>query len=384
MDYFIIGLLIVVILLNVVLLLFIFFQKKDKENNEDKNLKQDILINLAEQIGNLKEHTQATLAEFDKQSGKDFVEFSEKLTNTIDERMNKIDKKVEDKLGEGLSQTNKTFQDVVTRLAKIDEAQRNIEKLSLEVVSLSDILSDKKARGSFGEFQLETIFEKVFGLNKPEIYQKQYKLSNNTLVDMILHMPEPMGSLAIDSKFPLENYQKLYDKDISEEERKQYSKLFERDLKKHIDDISSKYIIANETANQAIMFVPAEAIFAEINAYYESVILYGQEKRVWLASPTTLMSILSTAHVVLKDIERSKYSEEIQKQLNLLAVEFERYAGRWERLKKNIGTISKSADDLDITSEKITKKFRQISKVDKALFGEDTDELMLIDEENDE
>ena len=140
-------------------LLIVFFQKKDKENNEDKNLKQDILINLAEQIGNLKEHTQATLAEFDKQSGKDFVEFSEKLTNTIDERMNKIDKKVEDKLGEGLSQTNKTFQDVVTRLAKIDEAQRNIEKLSLEVVSLSDILSDKKARGSFGEFQLETIFE---------------------------------------------------------------------------------------------------------------------------------------------------------------------------------------------------------------------------------
>ncbi len=381
MEYFIISLLIILVLVNLGLFLYLFLNKKEVD---DKDLKQDILINLAEQIGNLKEHTQITLSEFDKRSGKEFGEFSEKITSTIEERMNKIDKKVEDKLGEGLSQTNKTFQDVVMRLAKIDEAQRNIEKLSLEVVSLSDILSDKKARGSFGEFQLETIFEKVFGLNKPEIYEKQYKLSNNTLVDMILHMPEPMGSLAIDSKFPLENYQKLYDKEISEDERKQYSKLFERDLKRHIDDISSKYIIANETANQAVMFVPAEAIFAEINAYYEGVILYGQEKRVWLASPTTLMSILSTASVVLKDIERSKYSEEIQKQLNLLAVEFERYNNRWEKLRRNIGTISKSADELDITSTKITKKFKQISKVDKELFSEDEEDLLMLDEENDD
>lgn len=381
MDYFVVSLLIIIILLIIGLFLFFIFSKKEEK---DSDLKQDILISLAEQIGNLKEHTQITLAGFDKRSSKDFIDFSEKITMTIEERMNKIDKKVEDRLGEGLSQTNKTFQDVVARLAKIDEAQKNIEKLSLEVVSLSDILSDKKARGSFGEFQLETIFEKVFGLNRPEIYQKQFKLSNGSIVDMILHMPEPMGSLPIDSKFPLENYQKLYDKEISEVERKQYSKMFERDLKKHIDDISSKYIIANETANQAIMFVPAEAIFAEINAYYESVILYGQEKKVWLASPTTLMSILSTAHVVLKDIERSRYSEEIQKQLNLLAVEFERYADRWDKLKRNIGTISKSADDLEITSTKITKKFKQISKVDKALFAEDNEELLFSDEENDE
>ncbi len=381
MEYVVLGLLLLLLLLVIGILIYLITNKKEVQ---DKNLKQDILINMAEQIGNLKEHNQAVLAEFDKQSGKDFAEFSEKITNTIEERMNKIDKKVEEKLGDGLSQTNKTFQSVVERLAKIDEAQKNIEKLSLEVVSLSDILSDKKARGSFGEFQLETLFEKVFGPNKPEIYERQYKLSNNALVDMILHMPEPMGSLSIDSKFPLENYQKLYEKGISEEEKKQYSKLFERDLKKHIDDISSKYIIANETANQAIMFVPAEAIFAEINAYYENIILYGQEKRVWLASPTTLMSVLSTAQVVLKDIERSKYSEEIQKQLNLLAVEFDRYAERWEKFRRSIGTVTKNVDDLDITSTKITRKFKQISKVDKALFVEEEKTFEAIREESDD
>ncbi|HHT39945.1 MAG: DNA recombination protein RmuC [Acholeplasmatales bacterium] len=380
MDYVLLALLIVSLLVNVFVLIYLFI---NKEKTDGSNVKQTILINLAEQIGNLKEHFQKNFASFDKQSSEDFNAFSEKVTKVINEQMQIIDKKVDEKLGSGLEQTNKTFQNVVERLAKIDEAQKNIEKLSLEVVSLSDILADKKARGTFGEFQLEKIFEAVFGENKPEIYQRQFKLSNNTLVDMILHMPKPMGSLAIDSKFPLENYQKMFLKETTDEEKKRYGKLFERDLKKHIDDISSKYIIANETANQAIMFVPAEAIFAEINAYYENVIIYGQEKKVWLASPTTLMSVLSTAQVVLKDIERSKFSEEIQKQLNLLAVEFGRYADRWDRLKRNIGTISKSADELDITSGKITRKFKQIAKVDKELFVEDLKELGHDDEEND-
>lgn len=380
MDYVVIVLFVVILLINVFVLIQLFLKKDDKDLTE---LKQSVFLNVAEQIGNLKEHMQVSFASFDKQSGKDFVEFTEKITNVLEERMNKIDKKVDEKLGDGLSQTNKTFQSVVERLAKIDEAQKNIEKLSLEVVSLSDILSDKKARGSFGEFQLEQLFQTVFGEGRPDIYQRQFTLSNGKMVDMILHMPKPMGNLAIDSKFPLENYQKLYSKDATEDEKKQYSKLFEKDLKKHIDDISSKYIIPNETANQAIMFIPAEAIFAEINAYYENVITYGQEKRVWLASPTTLMSVLSTAQVVLKDIERNKYSEEIQKQLNLLSVEFERYLDRWDRLKRNIGSISKSADDLDITSTKITKKFKQISKVDKSLFIDDEEMIEFMEKEND-
>jgi DNA recombination protein RmuC len=371
---------VILIGLGVLTFLFLDFSKKTAvKKNDTSELSEKILVNVAQQIGDLKENIAKTFSYSDKQTTEDFIKFSDKMMKSLDEQIEKINKKVDLRLGEGFEQTNKTFTSVVERLAKIDEAQKNIDKLSTEVVSLSDILSDKTARGAFGEVQLKQIFEVIYGENKPEIYEPQFTLSNGSRVDMILHAPEPTGDICIDSKFPLENYRRKYDSNASDLDRKSAAKLFEADVKKHIDDISRKYIISGETASQAIMFIPAEAVFSDIHANHQALNDYGLKKGVLLASPTTLIAMLSIVQTALKDIERTKYSEQIQQELNKLAEEFGRYSQRWDKLKRSVETLSKSAGELDITSTKITKKFKQISKVDKELL--DSTMLQIEDEE---
>ncbi len=371
---------VILIGLGILIYLFLDFSKKTAvKKNDTSELSEKILVNVAQQIGDLKENIAKTFSYSDKQTTEDFIKFSDKMMKSLDEQIEKINKKVDLRLGEGFEQTNKTFTSVVERLAKIDEAQKNIDKLSTEVVSLSDILSDKTARGAFGEVQLKQIFEVIYGENKPEIYEPQFTLSNGSRVDMILHAPEPTGDICIDSKFPLENYRRKYDSNASDLDRKSAAKLFEADVKKHIDDISRKYIISGETALQAIMFIPAEAVFSDIHANHQALNDYGLKKGVLLASPTTLIAMLSIVQTALKDIERTKYSEQIQQELNKLAEEFGRYSQRWDKLKRSVETLSKSAGELDITSTKITKKFKQISKVDKELL--DSTMIQIEDEE---
>ena len=200
-------------------------------------------------------------------------------------------------------------------MSKIDEAQKNIEKLSSEVVDLQNILTDKKSRGTFGEVQLNQILESIFGENNNRIFQTQATLSNGKVVDALLKVGAPMGDLAIDSKFPLENYRRMVDRELTDHERLEATRKFKSDLKKHVDDIASKYIILSETADQAVLFLPAEAIFAEINAYHQDLVTYAQRKRVWIASPTTLMSFLTTVQVLLKNMERDKHAKVIQEEL---------------------------------------------------------------------
>jgi DNA recombination protein RmuC len=184
------------------------------------------------------------------------------------------------------------------------------------------------------------------------------------MADAVLYVPEPVGMLCIDSKFPLENYQRMIDMKNSEGERKQYTRDFKSNVKKHINDISSKYIIQGQTSDQAIMFIPAEAIFAEINAYHQDLLDYAAEKKVWLTSPTTLMSVLSTVQVVLRNLEREKYAGIIHDELNKLGKEFKLYKDRWESLAKNIKRVSDDVDKINITSNKIEQKFDRISKVE--------------------
>ena len=177
----------------------------------------------------------------------------------------------------------------------------------------------------------------------------------------MIFAPEPLGMIAVDSKFPLENYQRMVDKRIPLEDRKAFEKLFKADLKKHIEDISSKYIITNETSNQAIMFIPAEAIFAHIAAYYDDIIAYAQKKKVWITSPTTLISTLTTIQLFVLNLERDKNAEIIHKELNLLGDEFRRYKDRWDSLSKDIDKVSKDVKDIHTTTDKISNKFEKIS-----------------------
>ena len=297
--------------------------------------------------------------EFKKSVNDDF----EALNRKIEGRLDLMNAKVEERLAKGFEETTKTFGSVLERLGKIDEAQKKIEALSSNVVSLQDILTDKKRRGIFGEVQLYQILASVFGEKNDRTYQKQYKLSNNTMVDAMLFTPEPIGNIAIDSKFPLENYRKMYDSELTNEERINARKEFVGNLKKHIDDISEKYIIRNETSDQAIMFLPAEAIFAEINAYHTDVIDYAYRKNVRIASPTTLVSVLTTIQMILTNIEREKYASVIQEELGKLHEEFGRYEKRWKALEKDIEKVTKDVKEITTTSNKISKRFTEISNV---------------------
>ena len=258
------------------------------------------------------------------------------LQKEITENLEKINQKVELRLNEGFAKTTETFNNILERISKIDEAQKKIENLSTNIISLQDVLTDKKARGTFGEIQLKQILVSIFGENNTKVYELQKKLSNGKICDVMLHTPQPLGSICIDSKFPLENYKKMMDKNLSNEEIALYEKKFKQDVIKHIDDIKEKYIIPNETADSAIMFVPAEAVFAEINAYHEDLISYSQKAKVWIASPTTLMFLLTTVQVFLQNIERDKYSNNSE-ELN--------------KLGKNLNVIKK----MDKLSEVLTK-----------------------------
>ena len=263
---------------------------------------------------------------------------------------------------------------VLERITKIDEAQKKIDDLSTEIVSLQSVLTDKKTRGTFGEVNLEYILNNAFGSSQSGIYKTQVKFSNNAICDALLYAPAPLGTIAIDSKFPLENYQKMTDKNSSRDVRNSYEKLFIVDLKKHINDIATKYIIPGETTSEAIMFLPAEAIFAEINAYHPEIINYAYNKKVWITGPTTLMSTLSIISMILKNMQKDKYAKVIHDELSKLSVEFTRYKDRWERFAKEVKNVNSRIDDIQITSDKISKRFDYINKVDIVKLGYGKDE----------
>ena len=303
------------------------------------------------------------MTENNNQLIKNINENFEKLNQKMENRLDFMNIKVEERLSKGFEETTKTFGNVLERLSKIDEAQKKIEALSSNVVSLQDVLTDKKSRGIFGEVQLYQILASVFGEKNDKLYQKQYKLSNGTIVDSIIFTPEPLGNIAVDSKFPLENYRKMYNNELSQIERKNARKDFVNDLKKHIDVISSKYIIKNETSEQAVLFLPAEAIFAEINAYHTDIIEHAYKKNVRIASPTTLISVLTVIQVITTNMERDKYASVIQHELEKLNIEFGRYQTRWNSLQKDIEKVSKDVKDITTTSNKISKRFTEISNV---------------------
>lgn len=347
MEYIIIGILVVILIL-VTISLF-------------KNINEG---NITERLGKLETDVTKELGEFKNDINRNLNEDFNKLNERIELRLNLINERVNERLDENFEKTNKTFSSVLERLSKIDEAQKKIDNLSSDIVSLQGILTDKKSRGIFGEINLNHILKSVFGDSNDSIYKLQYSFENGTIADAVLFAPEPLGVVAIDSKFPLENYRIMVDKKYSNSDRQLAAKQFKSDVKKHIDAISSKYIIPGKTSDQAIMFLPAEAIFAELNAYHSDIIEYAYKKRVWITSPTTLMSTLTTIQVIIKNMERDKYTKVIQEELSKLSIEFSRYKERWDKLSRSIQTVSKDVEDIHTTTDKITKRFNSINSVE--------------------
>ena len=347
MEYLIIGLLILIIILVIFSI--------------SKNINEG---NITERLGKLETNVIKELGEFKSGVSTNLNNDFEKLNDRIEHKLNMINDHVNERLDVNFEKTNKTFTSVLERLSKIDEAQKKIDSLSTDILSLQSILTDKKTRGIFGEVNLKHILVSVFGENNDKIYKLQYTFETGVIADCVLFAPEPLGMVAIDSKFPLDNYRLMIDKKAGIVERQNAEKNFRSDVKKHIDAIASKYIIKGVTSNQAIMFLPAEAIFAELNAYHPDIIDYAYKKRVWLASPTTLMSTLTTIELVIKNIEKDKYTSVIHEELNKLSVDFKRYKERWDKLSRSIDAVSRDANDIHITTDKISKRFDVINNVD--------------------
>ena len=346
MEYVIIGLLIFMIIL---LIVVIFMNRK----------KQDNKVDVIEKLGKFETTMTKDISDFQIKFSKDLRDDFDKLNAKIDNRLENINDRVNERLDVNFEKTNKTFTNILERLTKIDEAQKKIDGLSTEIVSLQSVLTDKKTRGIFGEVNLNYILSSVFGENNKNIYEIQHTMPNGYIADAILYAPEPLGTICIDSKFPLENYQRMTDKSLDNVDRNNATKLFKTDVKKHIDAIASKYIIRGTTTD------PAEAIFAEINAYHTDLLTYAYEKRVWITSPTTMMSTLSIISMILKNIERDKYAKVIHLELNKLSDEFDKYKIRWDKLTRSIDTVSKDVKDINITTDKITKRFQAINGVDR-------------------
>lgn len=285
----------------------------------------------------------------------------EALTKTNDERLKEISGQVEKRLTQGFEKTTETFSKVLEHLSRIDEAQKKITELSSNVVSLQEVLTDKRSRGAFGEVQLAGLVRNVM----PEkSFDFQQTLSNGTRVDCLLYLPEPTGNVAIDAKFPLESFQTMMDGDLPDDERKRAQTQFKKDIKKHIKDISEKYLIAGETAEGAVMFLPAEAIFAEIHAHHPELVEDAQRLRVWMVSPTTLMAVLTTARAVLKDEATRKQIHIIQDHLRLLSTDFGRFQDRMDNLSKHIDQAHRDVGQIHISAKKITSRFTQIEQVE--------------------
>ena len=279
------------------------------------------------------------------------------LTQSVDGRLDTLSGQVSQRLDEGFRKTNETFASVMARLATIDEAQKKIDSLTTNVVSLQELLGDKRSRGAFGEVQLEALVQNML---PPDAFAFQHALPNGTRVDCMLTLPAPTGLVAVDAKFPLENYHRMLEIGAGEHDRRSAQQAFRADVRRHVDAIAGKYILPGITSDGAVMFLPAEGVFAEVHAYHPEVVAYAQQKRVWIVSPTTLMAVLNTARAVLKDVETRKQIHIIKDALGKLAKDFQRFDERMAALARHIEQASRDVQDVQTSSRKISAHFHKI------------------------
>lgn len=332
-------------------------------NLQHRDLLRDLHEGLARQTDRIGEHARADRELLQRGLTAASLQLSrgmKVLTQSVDGRLDTLSGQVNQRLDEGFRKTNETFASVMARLATIDEAQKKIDGLTTNVVSLQELLGDKRARGAFGEVQLENL---VRNMLPPEAFSFQQVLPNGTRVDCLLTLPEPTGKVAVDAKFPLENYHRMFDTALAELDRRAAQQAFRADVKRHVDAIAGKYILPGTTSDGAVMFLPAEAVFAELHAWHPEVVAYAQQKHVWIVSPTTLMAVLNTARAVLKDVETRKQIHIIQDALGKLAKDFHRFDERMAALARHIDQASRDVQEVHTSSRKISAHFRRIEAV---------------------
>ena len=335
------------------------------------------ITKLSNQSVTLNETNNEKLERFQNNITESLAKRFDALNKQIDDKLIEINKKVDEKLAEGFKGTTETMAQVRERLQAIDTAQRNIEKLSGDVVSLKQVLEGNQSRGRYGEYQLSMVLNSIFG-EAPGCYEEQYTIKkvkdgDDVRADAVVFMPEPNKMICIDSKFPFQDYARLLDVE-NDEEREKLTKEFGSAVKKHITAIKDKYIIEGKTAPEALMFIPNDGVFAFVHHNLESVVDYARDQRVIITSPSTLPAILVTINMVRIEVERSKNLEEINKNLRMLGKQFVGFSKEWDTFSRQLETVSRSREKLDTRVNRITNKFDAISINDKELIEEEPSE----------
>jgi DNA recombination protein RmuC len=282
------------------------------------------------------------------------------MLQLMEQRMALVQQQMNENLHGSARRTAQSLGDLQQRLSAIDKAQDNITKLSGDVLSLQDILSNKQTRGAYGEIQLNDIVTKAL---PSDSYTLQATLSNGNRPDCLIHLPNPPGHIVIDSKFPLESYEALR-KAKTDRELNEAAKFLRSSIKKHIKDISSKYIIEGETADGALMFLPSEAVYAELHANFPELVRDGFAARVWIVSPTTCMATLNTMRAILKDARMREQAGAIRRELGLLFQDVERLGTRVENLDRHFGQAAKDLSEIKISSDKAGRRARRLDNFD--------------------
>lgn len=364
--------------------------RNDEQNRQFQNLElilretdKSQLSNLGEmqrkfeqRFGEMQQSIEKRLGEMSQSNIEKMADSNKQMQELLHQRLKEISGQVEKRLDKGFEKTTETFTNVVSRLAKIDEAQKKITELSSNVVSLQEVLSDKRSRGAFGEVQMAALVRNMMPENS---FSLQHNLSNGTRVDCMLFLPEPTGNLAVDSKFPLDSYKRMMDNDLAESDRQAAERQFRLDVKKHLKDISEKYIIPGETSDSAVMFIPAESVFAEIHAHQPELVEESHRKRVWMVSPSTLMAVLTTVRAVLKDAATRQQVHLIQEHLVGLSQDFGRFRKRMDDLSTHIRLANDDVNKVNTSAKKISSRFEKIEKVEL----EDDGIELLDDDSND-
>lgn len=280
---------------------------------------------------------------------------------TIEQRMYSMERNVSTTMHQGYQNTNDAFHQVLERMGRLDESQHNLKEISAGIMQLQQVLQDKKTRGIFGEIELYSLLEMAMGEDMHR-YGKQVHLGNGSIADAVVYASEPLKAICIDSKFPLENYNRIQSATTPEETRR-YKAAFVQDVKKHIKTIAAKYIIPEETAEFAYMFIPAEAVFSYIYANMDEVVRYSYEQKVYMVSPTTLMAYLTAIKAIYLGVKRNEHMGQMQEELKLLAQEFERFDKRYQSVANDFERCYQDMHQLEITAGKLVKRFTQIQEV---------------------
>jgi DNA recombination protein RmuC len=294
------------------------------------------------------------------------------MLQLMEKRLADVQLQMNENLQGSARRTAHSLGELQQRLTAIDKAQENITKLSGDVLSLQDILSNKQTRGAFGEIQLNDIVSKAL---PSDSYTLQATLSNARRADCLIHLPNPPGPIVIDSKFPLEPYEALRNAK-TDWELNEAARQLRTAVKKHIKDISEKYIIEGETADGALMFLPSEAVYAELHANFSELVREGFTARVWIVSPTTCMATLNTMRAILKDARMREQAGAIRRELGLLYQDVDRLGTRVENLDRHFAQAAKDITEIKISADKAGKRARRLDNFDFEEIKSDTPKML--------